>query len=402
MNKMLQSKKRGSAIPLAVVAVVILLAMGTGLLSLGLHSRIISIRTASDIAARSAADAGLIKALFEMNEKLKVKPWDGSSLPLGTNISLPNCDAVFSYTVTGDLSSGYTVESTGIFNETQRTVSCTLQLQGPFEAAIFTKDGMQLNNSAVVDWYNYTEDDKIMQIGTNNTASGSVVLRNSATVYGDVVVGMGGDPGVVINDYGATVTGDTRALTERYVMQPVTVPEWLQSLPSSGPIQNDTTITNSGKYSSIDLGNSETSETVTIRGDITLYITGDIILGNSAELGIENIENDASSLVLYLGGDFEGKNSSAVNNLTKDAKKLKIYGLDSCENMRFKNSTDFHGTIYAPNADVVMDNSANIYGSVISKSFEQKNSGTFNYDVLLRDVSINDKAVYFTITNWHE
>ena len=59
MNKMLQSKKRGSAIPLAVVAVVILLAMGTGLLSLGLNIRIFSIRTASDITARSAADAGL-------------------------------------------------------------------------------------------------------------------------------------------------------------------------------------------------------------------------------------------------------------------------------------------------------------------------------------------------------
>ena len=398
MNKLLQSKKRGSAIPLAVVAVLILLAMGTGLLSLGLHSRINSIRTASDIAARSAADAGLIKALFEMNEKLKVEPWNDSSLPLGTNISLPNCDAVFSYTVTGDLSSGYTVESTGISGQAQRTVSCTLQLQGPFEAAIFTENGMELNNSAVVDWYNNTEDDKIMQIGTNNTASGSVVLRNSATVYGDVVVGMGGDPGVVINDYGATVTGDTRALTERYVMQPVTVPEWLESLPSSGAIPNDTndtTITTSARYSSIDLGNSET---VTISGDITLYITGDIILGNSAELGIEN---DAS-LILYLAGDFEGKNSSTVNNETQDTQKLKIYGLDSCETIQFKNSSDFYGAIYAPNADVIMNNSANIYGSVVSKSFDQRNSGTFNYDVTLRDVSINDEAVYFAITNWHE
>jgi len=154
VKKLPQSQKRGSAIPLAMVVVMILLAMGTGLLSLGLHGRIISIRTSSDIAARSAADAGLIKALFEMNEKLKVKPWNDSSLPFGTNISLPNCDAVFSYTVTGDLGSGYTIESTGIFGQAQRTVSCTLQLKGPFEAAIFTQNGMQLKNSAVVDWYN--------------------------------------------------------------------------------------------------------------------------------------------------------------------------------------------------------------------------------------------------------
>jgi len=149
----LQSKKRGSAIPLALLVVVILLAIGTGLLRLGLDSRIISIRTASDIAARCAADAGLTKALFEMNGKLQVKTWDGSTLPLGTEVSLPNCDAIFSYTVTSG-ADGHTIQSTGNSDQAQRTVSCTLQLQGPFEAAIFTDGFINLANSAVVDWYN--------------------------------------------------------------------------------------------------------------------------------------------------------------------------------------------------------------------------------------------------------
>ena len=395
MKRQLKLKKRGSAIPLAMVAVLILLAMGTGLLSLGWHSRSNSIRTTTDIVARCAADAGLTKALFEMNEKLKVEPWNGSSLPLETEISLPNCDAVYSYTVTGDINNGYIVESTGNSGQAQRTVSCTLQLRGPFEAAIFTENGIELKNSAVVDWYNYTADDRIMQIGTNSIVPGSIGLKNSATVNGDVVVGVGGDPSIVISNYGATITGDTRALTERYEMPPITLPEWLESMPSSGVIQNETTISSSGKYSGINLGNSET---ITISGGITLYITGDIILGNSAELGIEN----NSSLILYLDGNFEGKNSSTVNNLTQNAKNLQIYGLDNCETMIFKNSTDFYGAIYAPNADVIMNNSATIYGAVIAKSFEQKNSGTFNYDVLLRDVGINDEALYFTITNWCE
>jgi hypothetical protein len=59
MKKLLQSEKRGSAIPLVVVALLILLAMGTGLLSLGLNSRIFSIRTTSDITSRCVADTGL-------------------------------------------------------------------------------------------------------------------------------------------------------------------------------------------------------------------------------------------------------------------------------------------------------------------------------------------------------
>ena len=397
MKKLLQLKKRGSAITLVMLVVVLLISMGMGLLNLGLKSRTISIRSSSDIAARCAADAGLTKALFEMNEKLKVKPWNDSILPSETQISLPYCDAVYSYTVTKDSASGsYILQATGTSAQSQRTVSCTLQLQGPFEAAIFTNGFINLNNSAEVDWYNYDEDDANMKVGTNSTADGSVRLAHSAIIRGDVAVGVGGDPDTAIDlSYHAIIEGQTSALTEEVELLPVTVPEAIDSLPSGGDINNDITISSSSKYSSIDLGNHET---VLINGDVILYITGDITLGNSAEL---QIEPDAS-LTLYLGGNFEGKNSSAVNNETQDPGSLQIYGLDSCETMVFKNSSDLYGAIYAPNADIIMKNSADVYGAVVSKSFDMKNSGTFLYDASLRDSSIDDEAVYFKITNWHE
>ncbi len=144
--------------------------------------------------------------------------------------------------------------------------------------------------------------------------------------------------------------------------------------------------------------NLKNNQTLLINGDVTLYVTDGIILGNSAEVQIDN----DSSLILYLGGNFEGKNSSTFNNLTQDTKKLQIYCLDSCENMQFKNGSDFYGVIYAPNADVIMNNSANLYGSVVARSFEQMNSSTFNYDASLRDASVNNEAVRFAVTNWHE
>ena len=395
MKKLLKSKRRGSAIPLAMVAVMILLAMGVGLLSLGSNSRMYSIRVASDIAARCAADTGLTTALFEMNEKLKVKPWNDSSLPEATNESLPYCDAVFSYTVTGNPSTGYTIESIGTSGIAERKVVCILKPQGPFEFAVFAEEGAELKNSALVDWYNYDIDDEILKFGTNSIASGAFTFRNSATINGDVVVGVGGNPDLVIDDFGATITGETRALTERNTLLPIAVPQWLESLPSSGTIQNNTTITNSAKYNSINL---ENSKTLLIDGDVSLYVIGEIILSNSAEI---QIDNDAS-LILYLGGDFEGKNSSTINNLTQETKKLQIYCLDSCENILFKNSSDFYGVLYAPDADVIMYNSANIYGAIVAKDFEQKNSGTFNYDASLRDASVNDEAVRFVVTNWYE
>lgn len=395
MKKLLQSKKLGAATPLALLVVVLLLAVGTGLLGLGLNSRIFSIRTTSDITARCAADAGLAKALFEMNEKLKVDTWDDSSLPQATNISLPNCDAVFSYKVTGDLGSGYKIQSTGNSDQAQRTVSCILQLQGPFESAIFTKQYIYMKSGGVVDWYNYDAGDTDLKIGTNSTIADSVFLANGSVVNGDIGVGMGGDPDVVIDDNGATVKGNTFTLTQIYELPSVTVPESLESSSSLGTIKDNTTITKSGKYDNINL---QGNKVITVDGDVTLYITSDLVLGNSAEL---QIEKDAS-LILYLAGNLEGKNSSAINNLTQDPQQLTIYGLDSSQTMVFKNSSDFYGTIYAPNADVIMHNSGDVYGAVTAQSFEQKNSATFNYDASLRDVTINDDLVHFTIRNWHE
>ena len=247
-----------------------------------------------------------------------------------------------------------------------------------------------------MDWFNYTPDDASMKIGTNSIIPGAVIFRNSAAVNGDVVVGLSGNPAVVIENYGATITGETWALTQKYPMPPISVPEWLLLLPSSGTIDDDDVrISNSAKYDSINLG---TKQTITIDNDVVVYVIDEMILNNSAELVIEN---DAS-LILYLGGNYEGKNSSDMNNESQDTTKFQIYCLDSCESMVFKNSSDFYGAIYAPNANVVMNNSAEMYGAVVAKSFEQKNSSTFNYDVLLRDSDSDDEAVRFVITNWHE
>jgi Putative Ice-binding-like adhesive domain len=380
---------------LAVVAMMILFAMGVGMLALASNTRVFSARMASAVAARCAADAGVTKALFEMNQKLKVKPWNDGSLPEATDESLPGCSALYSYSITGDPVSGYTVESAGVSGQFQKTVSCTLKPQGPFEFAVFANQSLNLDNSAVVSGYNFGADDKILEVGTNSDDSGAILLNNSATIDGDVVVGVGADPSAVISDHGATITGEARAMTEKNPLPEIEVPHSLESLPSSGTLENGATITGSAKYSGIDL---KTKQTIIIDGNVSLYTTGDVILNNSAEL---QIKSDAS-LILYLGGNFEGKNSSSVNNLTKDAKKLQIYCLDNCKSVRLKNGVDFYGVIYGPHADVVLDNSGNFYGSVVAQNFEQRNSGTFNYDASLRDVSVDDEAVRFVVTDWRE
>jgi hypothetical protein len=395
MNKIVHFKNRGSALPLALIAIVLLLTVGTSILSMGLNGRIYSIRNASDISARCAADAGLTKALYEMNQKLQRKSWFGFELPSETKTYLSNCDATFDYTVTWS-PDGYIVQATGNSGQAQRTVSCLLRQPSPFDAAIFSDGPIILHNSGIVDWYNYDSDDVNFKVATNSTKNGSVSLKNSSLINGDVTVGPGGDPDEIIELKGsAKIEGETSSLTQQRDLELPIVPSWLKYLPSGGTITNNTVIYHSGKYSEINLKNSKK---ITVVGDVILYITGDLTLGKSAELEIE----DDSSLTLYLGGDLESKNSSKINNETQIPKNLQIYGLEGCDEMDFKNSSDFYGTIYAPNADIVIHNSVDIYGSTVCNSFDMRSSGKFMYDASLRDDIFSSVPTSLVVTNWRE
>jgi hypothetical protein len=390
-------KKNGFALTIMLCAVVILLVTGVGVMSFGQHGRSLAVQTSSTMAARCSADAGLTKALYEMNEKLKDTPWDNTSLPEAINEILPNSDAIYSYSVTGDLSSGHVVKSIGKYGIRGRTVTCSLPLKGLFEYAIFGDEYIHLKNGGIIDWYNNDANDGSLQIGTNNILADSIVLKPGTTVNGDVVIGVGGDPDTVINDTGSNVTGNTYIMPQEYDLPQITVPEWLEAMPSGGTIKNSITINSSGKYDKIDLGNSKI---MTIDGEVTLYIIGDIILDNSAELQI--LDKEDVSLILYVGGNIEVKNSGVINNLSGDATKLTIYGLETCESIILKNDTDFYGAIYAPNADIIMMNSGDVYGSVVGNSIDQKNSANFIYDASLKDVSVEDEGVRFVVQQWQE
>ncbi len=68
-NKHLQ-KRGGLAIMVVVFCVLILAILGIGLLTLGYQTRLRAIKTASEIIARSAADAGLARVVYMANVDL--------------------------------------------------------------------------------------------------------------------------------------------------------------------------------------------------------------------------------------------------------------------------------------------------------------------------------------------
>ncbi len=406
MKKLLKTKKRGSAIPLAIVVVLILLAMGTGLLSMGLNSRTFSLRTTSDITARCAADTGLTMALYQMNEKLKVKPWSVSSLPKATDINLLNCDASYSYSVTGNIAKGYIMQSVGTADQAQRTVYATIGLRGLFEHAILTKGSLVLKSGTTIDGYNSgdpLDTDFNVDIGTQSTEDSMVVLNSGVNVKGDVLVGLGGDPDTVIKDLGAT-TGDQFGGTEKDplpLISPPALPDTGLDLTAKSEIVTITP-TENGQYGNITLASSVKAGILEIDGgDVVLYITGNIDLGNSCEIVVK----DNSSLTIYLDGDIVSGLGSSIGteNPSKDALTIQLYGTGEGEqNFDIKAKNEWTGVIYAPNANIDLYANGDVYGAIVSDSFEFKNGGNYYYDEALRTVSLEDEGVSFVVERWYE
>jgi hypothetical protein len=406
MKKLLQTKKRGSAIPLAVIVVLILLAMGTGLLSMGLNSRTFSLRTTSDITARCAADTGLTMALFQMNEKLKVKPWSGSSLPKAKDINLLHCDASYSYSVTGNLANGYIMQSLGKADQAQRSVYATIGLEGLFEHAILTRGSLVLKSGTTIDGYNSgdpLDTDFNVDIGTQSIEDSMVVLNSGVDVKGDVLVGLGGNPDTVIKDLGAT-TGDQLGGTENDPLLPVTPPTTLTDMMGDIEAKGKTVTidhTYNGQYGNIDLASSSDAGILEINDDVVLYITGNINLGNSCEIVVK----DGASLTIYLDGDIVSGNGSSIGteNPTKDALTIQLYGTGEGEqNFDIKAKNEWTGVIYAPNANIDLYAKGDAYGAIVANSFEFKSGGNYYYDEALRTVSLEDEGVSFVVERWYE
>ncbi|MHC4192662.1 MAG: hypothetical protein ACYSP9_00635, partial [Planctomycetota bacterium] len=182
-KKRMKSKRKGSAIAIVVCSLVILLYLGRGVLSLGLHGQLGAIRSSSDITARAAADAGLTKALFQMNALLEAEDWaalapahfydDDSRTLLEPVIEegLPNCDATFSYAIGADMASNYSVKCIGQSGRATRHVNATFQLRGLWDDAILVKETIKLFSGTLVDGYDSSDPsvkDVPIKIGTES------------------------------------------------------------------------------------------------------------------------------------------------------------------------------------------------------------------------------------------
>jgi hypothetical protein len=391
-KKRMKSKRKGSAIAIVVCSLVILLYLGRGVLSLGLHGRLGAMRSSSDITARAAADAGLTKALFQMNSLLKAEDWaalapghfyDDDSRTLLEPVEderLPNCDATFSYAIGVDMASNYSVKCIGQSGRATRNVNATFQLRGLWDDAILVKETIKLFSGTLVDGYDSSDPsvkDVPIKIGTESWNPDDITLQPGATVDGAILYGVNADLPEITAP--ALVDTGTRIRTKG-------------TTSTIGPAD-------SGVYSSLSVLMAAVPGVLEVDGgEVVLHVTGDIQLGQSCEIVIR----EGSSLVIYLEGDLVAGNDSSITNDSKLAKNLMLYGIGEEQNIELKSKSAWYGAVHAPEADITVKAAADVYGSFVCSTFENMNGNFVYYDAALRDTSVDDVGASFVVARWHE
>ena len=401
-------KRSGSALILTVLVVLISLAIGTGLLAMGTNARISSMRKVQSISARSAADAGIEHAVQTINDAVEAGHWSGWVIPHYENVWLYDEDTYYSVQSAYSVSDGYQLQSVGRHQNQTHTVSASLRLKGLFENAIMCRNGITLKNGTVISSVDSDvsmdpdDTDEQVVIGTNSTGADSITLNNGVTVEGDIVVGVGGDTDTIIKDLGATVD-EKYSLTSSFDFPSVSPPSFRWPNISIGVKKGEKKIgpwwcdyPAVGRFSNMDLSNGTTLRVV---GDCTLYITGDVDMGQSSEIILEA----GASLTIYLDGDWISDNNSGINNTSTDTSSFTLYGTGPAgQKIDLKAKSNFYGSIYAPDADLTIYSGGDLYGAFVADNFELKNPARFYYDAALKSVHTSDEGARYVISRWNE
>ncbi len=408
------TNERGAALVVALIMLVVMTTMGATLTFTSIVEGWLSANYRDSKQSFYVAEAGIGIAIQEFNHgEADFSDADGWSDGIGNartkSGALLTSDGSkmgdYTIVVTDPTGANPTIRSTGFVpgdfaGAAQRTVEVTLESESLFSMAAFGVEGVKLNSNARTDSYDsrlgYYGGGNVGSdgdVGTNSIAYGAIHLDSNARVYGDAVIGPGGNTDRAITLSGnATITGEKRAAEVTPLS--ITAPT---SLPHEGHINLDGnyeyTITASGEYYSIELSSNSI---LIIDRDVTIYISGDLSLNSNSEL---RIINDAE-VKIYVGGKISLDSNTQINNHGRDPTKLAIFGTDSATIVDANSNSDFYGTIYSPNAEINLDSNARIFGAIFGRTVNLDSNVRIHFDVALLDA--DDPSSRHTIAFWKE
>ncbi len=368
-------------------------------------------------AALSLAEAGVERAIWELNYG-DISTWDGdNSLRTMTILSFQTPDG----NVIGDIKISVedpegenpVVSSSGRVALVESRVLCKCarivleeEKYKPWINGIFGDEELDFSSNAYVDSYDSRDGayggsnmGSEGHVGTNGTHYGCIDLDSNARIYGNAFSGPGSDPdSVIITRSNAEIFGVRDCLEEENDMPSVPLPEGLPYMGDYFLGGNDTAIIDqSGEYASFRL---DSNATVIITADVTLYITGEFSMLSNTELEID----PGANVTIYFGGSFIQNSNTQINNLSEDPTSLLILGTDSFNGeMEWNSNSQLWAAVYVPRADIHLNSNADFFGSISGKSFDCNSNAKIHYDLALAALALDGAdGTPFKIKSWQE
>lgn len=111
-----------------------------------------------------------------------------------------------------------------------------------------------------------------------------------------------------------------------------------------------------------------------VKGDAILWVKGNVTFDSYSYV---KMTGSGYRLTLYVSGSLT---LSGQWDKNVDPKDLLIYGLPTCKTVDITTGSKMEAAIYAPNADVTMNGSADLRGSLTAKSARLTGNASFHYD----------------------
>lgn len=133
-----------------------------------------------------------------------------------------------------------------------------------------------------------------------------------------------------------------------------------------------------------DLTNKKKLTFDTSSGSINLVLdSSDFEIDNSVELIVSGNE----PVRIYMNREIDFGNNIEINRNTNDTASLFQMITSSPQKVDFGNNDFFCGFIWAPDAEIEIDNNVEVYGALVGKRFELENNEFMHYDEDLKNLN---------------
>lgn len=359
-------REKGTILIFSLCLLLIMAIVGSNLLWIGLCSRTKTLRSNSRFEARLAADAAHELAYFKLKKMISS---GGTTLPQqSTVVTLPaSSTQKYKFTIAKAADGGYDVTATGYSINSNKTIKSRAYRTGGS-----TPYGLCVTNdvyfhAGYVDAYDSSKGvygtgnkDLPLTYRTNGYTSGMFYMGQLASTPagGSFIVGPQAAANPSIVKTGQGIFSGTYSAADAPMEFPA-VPYSTTGLTNKGTLASGTITAGTYLYDRIMIN----QQTVTISGNVTLY------LAQSSQItqgGLQIANDGKSSLTIYINGGQFLITQGIMNSITKNPKLLKIYGTNNCTQVKFDQNPDFHGMIYAPNAELQL-NIGNLHGAFMGR-----------------------------------